>query len=112
MANEARQNMDWKGQHVLTPGAPVGTQVAEGVDWAARNAIPPYSTAAAMARQQGVTVGSVLKKMAESTVGLKDPTPGSAKFQNKMTANDWKALKARTKKPEGFIERGVNALTR
>ena len=112
MAIEARQDLDWKGQHVLTPGAPVGTQVAEGVDWAARNAIPPYSTAAALARQQGVTVGSVLKKMAESTVGLKDPTPGSAKFQNNMTANDWKALKARTKKPEGFIERGVNALTR
>ena len=111
MLNEARQNMDWKGAHIATPGASPVMQAGEIADWAARNAIPPYSTAAALARQQGVTVGQVLRKMAESTVGLREPTPGSARFMHKLPGYDRTQVQERQKRPEGFIEKAVNSVT-
>jgi hypothetical protein len=107
---EAKSNMDWKGQHILTPGAPAITQAAEGVDYGARSLVPPYSQAAGLARQQGVSVGSVLKKMAESAVGLKEPSIAGAKYQQQQPKHNEAELKLRERHPEGFIEKALNGL--
>ena len=107
---QAKENMDWKGQHILTPGAPALTQAAEGVDFAARAMVPPYAQAASLARQQGVSVGAVLKKMAESAVGLKEPSIAGANFQHKQASHNRAELKLRERHPEGFVEKALNGL--
>ena len=105
---EATHNLDWKGQHVLTPGAPALTQAAQGADYAARALVPPYAQAAALARQQGVSVGSVLKKMVESGVGLKEPSNAAAKYQAHQAKHNATELHEREKHPEGFLEKFLN----
>jgi len=105
---EATHNLDWKGQHVLTPGAPAVTQAAQGVDYAARALVPPYAQAAALARQQGVTVGAVLKKMLESGVGLKEPSDAAARYEAQQGKHNEAELRHREKAPEGFFEKVFN----
>jgi hypothetical protein len=107
-ADEFLNNQDWKGQPIRSEGAPLPMQVGEVADWAARTAIPPYGNVASLARQQGVTVGDILKKMAESSVGIKDPSDKARRYDAQRERRNAQAIRQRTRRPEGFIESLTN----
>lgn len=111
VAAELPKNLDWNGDKIVLPGAPPGQQAGQVADYMARALVPPYSNVAPLANQNDVTPLGVAKKALERSIGLNEPSESAQKYLNRRDYYNRQDVRKRLKKPRGFIERGLNALT-
>lgn len=110
---EGIKNRDYTGKHIVEQGdlrSVKGATRAAGqeAEFAAQNLVSPYSTVARASEQPNASVGSVAKKVATSTLGIKDPTQREIAYNNKLIRENKSAADQRFKRPHGLIESTVN----
>lgn len=112
------QNMDWRGKPIIQPTNMTESPLRRGMravgqeaEFLAGQMVSPYKVVSNAMQTPGATVGSVAQKFAESNLGLKTPSPGAQKFENKREKTQRAQEKGRMKHPGGLIESGTNWLT-
>lgn len=112
MGVQALQNRDYRGKAIVEQGAGPVQSAIQGADWAAREAIPPYSTMSSALTKPDASVGSVIGHEVASQVGVHLPSDKEVRYNDRMGKNNEAAMRARTKAPQGAMEELYNSLTR
>ena len=107
---------DYNGKAIVDPGTlsraakghPTDAAMAAGqaVDWVARSAISPYSTAS-NAWHKGEGPGAAIR---DQLADQKNPSPAARKWLHQLPKRNAQSERSREKRPAGLIEKGVNKL--
>jgi hypothetical protein len=104
MGWEGVHNKDFTGKPIWEPGASAGQNAAKTADWALKGMIPPYSTAAPAMRPGANPLTEIPKRLLESSVGIKDPSPQAVKYEGQSAKRGAQAARRGQRRPGGLFE--------
>lgn len=105
---EVSRNRDFAGRKIIEPGSSFGAKVGQALEYGLGVVASPVKQASQGNAQGGP--GFALQRFVEGNFGLKTPSPGASRYQDRREINQRRDVRAREKKPRGVIEQGVNWL--